>query len=741
MKRFLGIILSLVLVFGTISIPTFATDIDEINDFIINGNDVDDTDNTNEKGELNITFLDDSNQPVSGADFTLKNSDGVAVHFTVVGTEYKATINGFYPTVTTDSNGFIKISNLNIGNYTLEYNGNISEITAKNPIKLTVIEGSINDTYKLSKTNSQNTVNVNSDLLANGSIEFNLTDQDNEGIPGVSFKLLNDENKEVLFSGHSGVYRITDKEPDKILTNANGNIFLRGLKDGNYTLMQIEDVDGYVGQKISRSIAITNGQTIKENGKLQTSKGSLMLEFIDPKTDSKISEGKYILKDEKTGEPLEFTGNQGVYTRKSGSSSEIIPYNGYVNISGLNPGSYTIESTLTPGGYSAVKKEGLIVSPSHETRTQVELSTAQGVIEITVTDEISKKPVEGYELKLLDKDNNQLYVKKDNETYVFSKEKTADIMLTDNSGRIMIDQVPVDVYKISEAKPAKGYIKSKKDNALSVFEGDVSKIEILAQRSNAAINFMDERGLPVENVKLSINDKDDNRVFSGQSNENGKVLISGVKAGEYTYRARGLKSPYMNKIYEGTLKIDENGDITGLSDQVVETNKAIIKTNVEGAYFKITNKDGTYEEELATDSNGEITFENLADDEYTIIQTDGPDDYKIIDEKIEFEINRKTREEKEFTVSLPENIPEETNIDNEEPVTNKPISKGLIIGCVAFLILCCAGYSWYAINKKDKKTEQIKTNEKNQNEVKEESKKDEALFNPYDEEESHDHKE
>lgn len=668
----------------------YATDIEEINELIINGNNNENINENNniQKEENNISsngflfnFLDSKGSPVAGAEFTVKDINNNILKFTQSNNEFIYTNSGYYQTIITDQNGILKVSGLNTGLYSLEYLNNLDNIKISKAISVNVAEGIKKDTIRINDSEFGDVSYAENEETGDGSFEFNLLDQDGNAIPGVEFILLNSNDKEVQFSGSTGVFRKTDKQGNKLLTNSNGNIFLRGLANGTYKFMQNGTIDGFAGEKIAKEFTINGPEPVKEKSTLKAYKGSLMIQF---KADNENIDGVFILKNS-SEEQLKFSGEAGSYARNNDGVIEIKPSNNYIKLSGLNAGNYTLETLTAPHGYSSVKKENIIIKGGEEAKVDVALEEATGQLEIFVKDESTNNGVQDFIYKIYDKNNEEIYALNEvGGLYNFSKEKTKDAITSDIVGSIIINKIPVGIYKIKQTQASKGYIKNADEETFSISGNETTKIEFSAQRSNAAIRMIDESGIPVSGAKFSINNQDGKRVFSGESNPNGKVLISGVKEGSYTYRIRGFDSPYVNKIYEGEFTIDENGDILGIGDQIIESNKAIIKTNnIEGAYFKITSEDGEYEEELATDSDGEIIFNNLKDGKYTISQTDSPDDYNISKEVFDFEINRDTIEPFEFTVNLESNtIPVE-----EKEETKKPISKKIIIIVSIILII------------------------------------------------------
>lgn len=694
----------------------YATDIEEINELIINGNNNENINENNniQKEENNISsngflfnFLDSKGSPVVGAEFEVKDIGNNILKFTQSNNEFIYTNSGYYQTIRTDQNGILKVSGLSAGPYSLYYLNNLDNVKIGKTISVNVAEGIKKDTIRINDTEFGDTSYAKNEETGDGSFEFNLLDQDGNAIPGVEFILLNSDDKEVQFSGSTGVFRKTDKQGNKLLTNSNGNIFLRGLANGTYKFMQNGTIDGFAGEKIAKEFTINGTEPVKEKSTLKAYKGSLMIQF---KVDNKNIDGVFVLKNS-SEEQLKFSGEAGSYARNNDGAIEIKPNNNYIKLNDLKAGNYTLETLTAPHGYSPVKQENIAIKGGEESKVDITLEEATGQLEISIKDESTNNGVQDFVYKIYDKNNEEIYALNEvGGLYNFSKEKTKDAITSDIVGSIIINKMPVGIYKIKQTQASKGYIKNADEETFSISGNKTTKIEFSAQRSNAAVRIIDESGVPVGGAKFSINNQDGKRVFSGESNSNGKVLISGVKEGSYTYRIRGFDSPYVNKIYEGEFTIDKNGDISGIGDQIIESNKAIVKTNnIEGAYFKIESEDGEYEEELSTNSDGEVIFNNLKDGKYTISQTDGPDDYDISKEVFDFEINRDTVEPFEFTVNLENNT---VPVEEKEEV-KKPISKKIIIIAAIVLIILLSVIIAILKTKKGNNKKSVKKSRKN----------------------------
>ncbi|WP_409969024.1 SpaA isopeptide-forming pilin-related protein [Bengtsoniella intestinalis] len=231
---------------------------------------------------------------LSGAKFKITYSDG-----TVVGNS-----NGYY---TTDANGLITISEL-------EHNATVivQEVTAPDGYLLDetpqTIQLSQGEAYVLTFENDPM-----------GGLRITKTDaEDGDRISGVKFEISH-MNGELI-----GTYT----------TDSNGRIYLTGLEDGWYTVVEIQAADGYILDDTPYNAEVTAGEIAT-----LTIENSQMSNILIRKVDSETGEGLYgavFMVYDSTGNPI------GEYTSD---------HRGYVYIDDIPDGRYKIREITAPEGY------------------------------------------------------------------------------------------------------------------------------------------------------------------------------------------------------------------------------------------------------------------------------------------------------------------------------------------------------------------------------------------------------
>ncbi|WP_409969701.1 SpaA isopeptide-forming pilin-related protein [Bengtsoniella intestinalis] len=231
---------------------------------------------------------------LSGAKFKVTYSDG-----TVVGNS-----NGYY---TTDANGLITISEL-------EHNATVivQEVTAPDGYLLDetpqTIQLSQGDAYVLTFENDPM-----------GGLRITKTDaEDGDRISGVKFEISH-MNGELI-----GTYT----------TDSNGRIYLTGLENGWYTVVETQAADGYILDDTPYNVEVTAGETAT-----LTIENSQMSNILIRKVDSETGEGLYgavFMVYDSSNNPI------GEYTSD---------HRGYVYIDDIPDGRYKIREITAPEGY------------------------------------------------------------------------------------------------------------------------------------------------------------------------------------------------------------------------------------------------------------------------------------------------------------------------------------------------------------------------------------------------------
>ncbi len=623
-----------------------------------------------------------TNEPLSGVDFLVTNSDGGVV----------GNANGNF---ITDSTGTIRINDLVPGTTLI-----VKEMQAKDGYVLDNVPKTI-------KVKANETVML--EFLNQPLTELLIVKKDaitKEPLSGVQFKVT--DGNDGVIGNSDGIYT----------TDGVGTIHITGLKPGQHIIAkEVKAKEGYILDDTPKTIQIKSGEVNT-------------LEFLNqPLTELLIVKKDAITKEPLSGVQFKVTdGNDGVIGNSDGMYTT--DGAGTIHITGLKPGQHIIAKEVkakegyvlddTPktiqikpgevntleflnqpkGGLVIVKKDALTGEALKGVEFQITTSDgtlvpdAEGTISSNgryYTDEQGQialyhlapgtyvvtevKSIKGYVLdatpqtvRVDDNDiqtltfTNQpigglIIVKKDAETgkrlegVQFEVRKMNGEVLgqyiTDRNGLIQLSELEKGWYQVTELNAAKGYRLNNTPQNVEVKDGETATLELTNQKaSNILIHKVDaQTGDGIYGVTFLLYDSQKNPIGEYVSDQNGYVYIDEeLPDGKYFLRelqpADGykkddtLKTIYVR--YGATAEVKwENTAVKGQIQIVKKSadhntiNGLPEGTLLEGAIFEIYDKAGNTVDRIKTDKNGRAVSKLLPLSRYTIREVEAPDYYAI----------------------------------------------------------------------------------------------------------------
>ena len=554
-----------------------------------------------------------------------------------------------------------------------------------------------------------------------GNLVFTLTSEDDSAIKGAKFTIKNSNNNLVKFAISNGVYIPSANGNEVLETNTAGKFTIEKLPVGEYTLIQTEAPSKYNGTLITKSFTMTIGNQLKINGVNTEEYGKVTINAIDNKTTTALKNSEYNVLD-KTGNKLTFEGSAGayVYTTTGGSNSLKTNNNGSLVVEGLPVGEYTLVEVATPVGYDKIANMTFYITKNQETTVTVKNIKSVGSLEIIASDATTKVGVSDYTFNITTTNGVIMKFRRISDgSYAYATDGTVQDLVTDINGKIVISDLPIETLMVKQIKAAKGYMLDRTGIQQNIESQKTTQYIVEVSKSNASLNVITEDNEPIQEIPVIIKDADGKIAFEGVTNENGKVLITGISAGNYTYIIENLKSPYMNKTYSQTFSINSKGEVTGLDSCILEYNKLMVSLSekIEGAQFKLTNKDNPNMILLAkTDADGIATFTKVSDGEYILTQSEAPEGYEISTKEETVVIDRNYKsilnynfENGEITEESTEDetIPgnSESTGNNDKDKITKPNTIIIIVGLVILLVIGATIYAVIKTKKDDEKEE------------------------------------
>ena len=365
-------------------------------------------------------------------------------------------------------------------------------------------------------------------------------------------------------------------------TDSNGVIITPSTLVGDFLLEEVEDqiVEGYVWNNKPLSVHIGDGSEII----LDENYGALLLvdfanERVKGKVDIVKNGEKFVIEDEtyhyeKTlldDVVLGLYADEDIYigSKKIYSKDELIKKvktkNGKVSIDNLELGKYYIKEISTLKDYVL-----------DETKYSFELTfkdqyTSLIIKDMTLNNYYKKGKVEITKKDLITGDvipNTILEIYTDKDELIYTG-------TTNEEGKIIIDDLKVGKYYILEKEASTGYVITTekvyfevKDNG-EIVKAEMQNKPIMGRVEITKVDISTGEVLP--NTLIEVYNENDELMFSGRTNEEGKILIENLKYGKYYFIEKEAPEGYQINNEKMWFEILEDGKIvkSELSDEKI----------------------------------------------------------------------------------------------------------------------------------------------------------------------------
>ena len=382
-------------------------------------------------------------------------------------------------TVTTNENGLAYVPGVTTGYYT------VKEIVAPAGYVLDSTEHSVYvDNYNPATTDDPRI-----------TIE-------NKAMPMLRIVKYDAQTIEPLKNTTFAVYRDTELIGE-YKTNADGEILLYDLDPGTYLVREVAVPGTHVVNSTPQEIELEAGEQNYTLVFLNYVKPGIHLTKLDSQTMTPLVNARFRV-----------TEIGGTFSNEYRTDA-----NGEIDLSGLTPGSYTVEELSAPDGYLIDDAQRIIKINEGESAVFVFTDTKKPTLSILKYDAQREKLLPGATFRIARIEDGAHYLDR----------------ITDTNGSITIENLDPGVYSVQELDAPSGYIVNETEYHVQLFAGQTSQLVVCDDKKpDMKIVKRDaDTGLPLAGASFKVNRADGSTLTTKTTDANGEIFLKELDPGVY----------------------------------------------------------------------------------------------------------------------------------------------------------------------------------------------------------------
>ena len=395
-------------------------------------------------------------------------------------------------------------------------------------------------------------------------------------------------------------------------TDANGEVYLRDLDPGTYLAREVSTLPSHVVNSTPQEIELSAG----DNGAL------VFLNYLKP--------GIFLTKlDSQTYAPLVNARFRISQVGGTFSQEYLTDADGEIELTALDPGSYTVEELAAPEGYLIDDAQRVIRIEGGENAVFVFTDTVKPALTVVKYDSERSRLLSGATFRVAKIEDGSHYLDR----------------ITDMQGEFTISDLDPGVYSVQELSAPGGYVLNEMEYHVELFAGQTSQLVVTNQeKPDLKIIKRDaDTGEALSGAVFTVRKVDSSTVTTETTDESGEILLRHLDPGAYEITEATPPVGYLpaeEPTQRITLVPDRLG--TAIFENHVKPSLTVNKIDsitgdgVPGAKFRVTyGSNQTFSGEINdlgyyySDETGAFSLYDLRDGWYKVQEVEAPAGYSI----------------------------------------------------------------------------------------------------------------
>ncbi|MDL2211341.1 hypothetical protein LJB88_00480 [Erysipelotrichaceae bacterium OttesenSCG-928-M19] len=315
---------------------------------------------------------------------------------------------------------------------------------------------------------------------------------------------------------------------------------------------------------------------------------------------------------------------------------------GKIEITNLNPGSYSFTEVAAPTGYTAITAPLTFTITANQAET-VKLEAInpiiKGSVELTKSDDLDNT-LQDAEFDLFN----------DEGTKIGSYE-------TNSNGQITVDNLIPDNYYFVETSAPTGYIQDSSNIEFTIAHNPTETVSVSAVneiiKGSVELTKSDDLGNTLQDAEFDLFNDEGTKIGSYETNSSGLITVNNLIPDDYYFVETSAPTGYIQDSSNIEFTIAHNPTETVSVSAVNEIIKGSVEltksddlgNTLQDAEFDLFNDEGAKIGSYVTNTSGKINVADLVPDDYYFIETKAPTGYSKEANNIEFTIIHNPSEE------------------------------------------------------------------------------------------------